>query len=86
MPKKILKPIDIKPLPILWHEDNTGRRPQNSYNNRPKVPGAIHGNVLGEAAHRLLNNSLNIRSSSNSHGFYDQSQYRNGPNGPSKRL
>ncbi|XP_071735422.1 5'-3' exoribonuclease 4 [Rutidosis leptorrhynchoides] len=82
MPKKILKPIDIKPLPILWHEDNTGRRPQNSYNNRPQVPGAIHGNVLGEAAHRLLNNSLNIRSSSNSHGFYDQSQYRNGPNGP----
>ncbi|XP_076910234.1 5'-3' exoribonuclease 4-like [Bidens hawaiensis] len=85
MPKKILKPVDIKPLPILWHEDNSGRRPQggynNSYNNRPQVPGAIHGNMLGEAAHRLLNNSLNIKrgSNSNSPGFYDQSQYRNYP-------
>ncbi|XP_076887419.1 5'-3' exoribonuclease 4 [Bidens hawaiensis] len=81
MPKKILKPVDIKPLPILWHEDNSGRRPQggynNSYNNRPQVPGAIHGNMLGEAAHRLLNNSLNIKP--NSPGFYDQSQYRNYP-------
>lgn len=46
---------------------------------RPQVPGAIHGNMLGEAAHRLLKNSLNIRSGGNSPGFYDQSQYRNGP-------
>ncbi|KAJ0703862.1 putative transcription factor interactor and regulator CCHC(Zn) family [Helianthus annuus] len=83
MPKKILKPVDIKPLPILWHEDNSGRRSPGGYNNRPQVPGAIHGNMLGDAAHRLLKNSLNIKSSgnsnSNSPGFYDQSQYRNYP-------
>ncbi|MFS8009553.1 putative transcription factor interactor and regulator CCHC(Zn) family [Helianthus anomalus] len=83
MPKKILKPVDIKPLPILWHEDNSGRRSPGGYNNRPQVPGAIHGNVLGDAAHRLLKNSLNIKSSgnsnSNSPGFYDQSHYRNYP-------
>ncbi|KAK9073638.1 hypothetical protein SSX86_007962 [Deinandra increscens subsp. villosa] len=79
MPKKILKPIDIKPLPILWHEDNGGRHSQGSYNNRPQVPGAIHGNMLGEAAHRLIKNSLNIKSSSNSPGLNDQSQYRNFP-------
>lgn len=79
VPQKILRDIDIKPLPILWHEDNSGRRPQGSYNNRPQVPGAIHGNMLGEAAHRLLKNSLNIRSGSNSPGYYDQSQYRNVP-------
>lgn len=79
LPQKILRDVDIKPLPILWHEDNGGRRPQGSYNNRPQVPGAIHGNVLGEAAHRLLKNSLNIRSGSNSSGYYDQSQYGNVP-------
>ncbi|KAL4577998.1 hypothetical protein LXL04_014113 [Taraxacum kok-saghyz] len=80
MPKKILKPVDIKPLPILWHEDNSGRRGQGSYNNRPQVPGSMHGNVLGEAAHRLLKNSLNIRSTGPPSGYYDNQQnYQNTP-------
>ncbi|KAK2997952.1 hypothetical protein RJ639_026489, partial [Escallonia herrerae] len=75
MPKMVLKPLDIKPLPVLWHEDHGGRRQQNR--DRPHVPGAVSGSLLGEAAHRLLKNTLNIKPNGTSSGVLEQMSYRN---------
>ncbi|XP_043814711.1 5'-3' exoribonuclease 4 isoform X2 [Manihot esculenta] len=74
MPEKILKPIDIKPFPTLWHEDN-GRRQQGR--ERPQVPRGIAGTLLGEAAHRLVKNTLNIRPNGSSSRYFEQTPYRN---------
>ncbi|SPT16010.1 unnamed protein product [Triticum aestivum] len=69
MPKKIVEAGDLKPPPVLWHEDN-GRRPHDDTrrhcdnSSRQNPAGSIQqGRQLGEAAHRLVANSLNIRSS-----------------------
>lgn len=51
-------------------------------NFRPQVSGALSGHLLGEAAHRLVKNSLQIRSNNNA-GLLDLA-YRNGPTFGSK--
>uniref|UniRef100_A0A1D1ZA72 5'-3' exoribonuclease 3 n=1 Tax=Anthurium amnicola TaxID=1678845 RepID=A0A1D1ZA72_9ARAE len=55
IPKKTVTNEDLKPAPVLWHEDR-GRRPLE--HGRQNPPGTISGRQLGEAAHRLVVNSL----------------------------
>lgn len=69
LPKKGVTMGDLKPDPPLWHEDS-GRRPWE--NGRRDPPGSISGHHLGDAAHRLVANSLQIRPDRNS--FHDHIQ------------
>ncbi|KAG9452006.1 hypothetical protein H6P81_004910 [Aristolochia fimbriata] len=76
MPEKTIRPYDVKPLPILWHEDHGGRG--QVVRERRQVPGAISGPVLGEAAHRLLKNTMQSKHHNGSGLF--RSPQRNHPN------
>ncbi|XP_009627640.1 5'-3' exoribonuclease 3 isoform X1 [Nicotiana tomentosiformis] len=67
-PKKLVTFGDIKPDPVLWHEDS-GRKPWE--NGRNQHPGGNSGRHVGEAAHRLVANSLQMRSG---HGDYARAQ------------
>ncbi|GMH13667.1 hypothetical protein Nepgr_015508 [Nepenthes gracilis] len=68
-PKKTVSFGDLKPEPVLWHEDS-GRKPLGE-NGRQNHPGSLSGRQLGEAAHRLVANSLQLRAERN--GFGDRS-------------
>ncbi|KAJ6826282.1 5'-3' exoribonuclease 3-like [Iris pallida] len=63
-PKKTVTVEDMKPPPVLWHEDTGGRRRmENGSSNhfRQNPPGSISGRRLGEAAHRLVKNSVQMQ-------------------------
>ncbi|XP_042462935.1 5'-3' exoribonuclease 3-like [Zingiber officinale] len=71
-PQKMVTSSDLKPPPVLWHEDTgrrqyeNGRRPYDDAGRRPYESGrhnpadSISGKQLGDAAHRLVVNSLQI--------------------------
>ncbi|KAK7280736.1 hypothetical protein RJT34_25803 [Clitoria ternatea] len=61
-PKKTVTLGDVKPEPVLWHEDS-GRR--HGENGRKNPPGSMYGRELGDAAHRLVVNSLQVKVDTN---------------------
>lgn len=66
-PKKIVSVGDLKPEPVLWHEDSgrrpfdNGRRQFDNERHNNNTNGGLSGRQLGEAAHRLVANSLQQR-------------------------
>ncbi|KFK41999.1 hypothetical protein AALP_AA2G199000 [Arabis alpina] len=84
-PKKIVNVGDLQPPPALWHEDNGyGRRPHhnnnhNNYHNnhqgRQNPPGSVSGRHLGDAAHRLVANSIQTRTGR--HGYQTPTDVHN---------
>ncbi|XP_038985371.1 5'-3' exoribonuclease 4-like isoform X1 [Phoenix dactylifera] len=83
-PEKVLKPQDIKPFPVLWHEDNSRHQPGRE---RSQLSVARSGPHLGAAAHRLLKNTLQLKT--NVSGLLDrpyknalQAVYKPRPTGP----
>ncbi|KAK9129549.1 hypothetical protein Sjap_010036 [Stephania japonica] len=72
MPKKIVSLEDLKPPPALWHEDN-GRKPWDNGRQAPPPSGSISGRQLGNAAHRLVMNSLQLKNEPVGHVHTDPS-------------
>ncbi|XP_059638313.1 5'-3' exoribonuclease 3 isoform X3 [Cornus florida] len=64
-PNKTVSVRDLKPEPVLWHEES-GKKPWE--NGRQNSPGTIFGRQLGEAAHRLVANSLQLKAGQNGYG------------------
>ncbi|KAJ0454422.1 putative transcription factor interactor and regulator CCHC(Zn) family [Helianthus annuus] len=80
LPKKTVTLDDIQPDPTLWHED-TGRRPWHNdrpHNNNHNPHGAASSRHLGDAAHRLVTNSLQVKPDRNAH----HQSYDPHPHGP----
>ncbi|GFY82626.1 hypothetical protein Acr_02g0008660 [Actinidia rufa] len=67
---------DLKAEPPLWHEDSRRKPCENrrdlllEFFFQARHPGTISGQQLGEAAHRLVVNSLQVRENSN--GYSNQ--------------
>ncbi|KAK4354760.1 hypothetical protein RND71_026954 [Anisodus tanguticus] len=59
-PKKMVTLGDMKPDPVLWHEESR-KKPWENGRNHHHHRGAISGRQLGEAAHRLVVNSLQTK-------------------------
>ncbi|KAJ0092719.1 hypothetical protein Patl1_26782 [Pistacia atlantica] len=64
-PEKTVEEGDLKPEPILWHED-TGKRPYKSRRQNPH--GSDSGNELGEAFQWLGVNSVQLKRGNNGYG------------------
>ncbi|KAE9588345.1 hypothetical protein Lal_00003136 [Lupinus albus] len=62
-PKQTVTIGDLKPEPVLWHEDSGRRHYQE--NARQNPPGSTSGRDLGNAAHRLVVNSLQAKVGTN---------------------
>ncbi|XP_038715665.1 5'-3' exoribonuclease 3-like isoform X2 [Tripterygium wilfordii] len=78
-PKKTVEVGDLKPEPVLWHEDSgrkpwengrkpweNGRKPWENgrkpwENGRQNPKRILSGHQLGEASHRLVTNSLQLK-------------------------
>ncbi|KAK8633779.1 hypothetical protein V6N13_014616 [Hibiscus sabdariffa] len=61
---QVLTPLDIKPFPVFWHEDNGGQG--QLARDRKLVPGARIWPHLGETAHRLVKSTLIVKSNRSS--------------------
>ncbi|KAJ8539575.1 hypothetical protein K7X08_013827 [Anisodus acutangulus] len=68
-PKKMVTLGDMKPDPVLWHEESRKKPWENGRNHHHHHRGAISGRQLGEAAHRLVVNSLQMEED-RGHGDY----------------
>ncbi|XWS14476.1 hypothetical protein CRYUN_Cryun35bG0012800 [Craigia yunnanensis] len=71
-PPKMVQFSDLKPEPVLWHEDSVRRPGKRPWENgrlpaaghqmeRHNPPGSVSGRKLGEASHRLIANSLQLK-------------------------
>ncbi|XP_055811558.1 5'-3' exoribonuclease 3-like isoform X1 [Solanum dulcamara] len=86
-PTKMVTLGDMKPDPVLWHEESRKKPWENGRNHhrgamsdrnhhhdamsgRNQHRGAMSGRQLGEAAHRLVVNSLQKKKDKGGHGDY----------------
>ncbi|KAF6166531.1 hypothetical protein GIB67_005393 [Kingdonia uniflora] len=80
-PNEIVAVEDLKPPPALWHEDN-GRKPWERQNHQGN--NFSSGRHLGEAGHRLVANSLQVKADNSRQPSHATSMYGT-PSYPSGR-